>query len=389
MADRSFLDWPFFDESHRTLADGLEQWCQANLSHHHDEADIDGECRALVRALGEAGWLRYCVPAAYGGVHDQFDVRSLALIRETLARHSGLADFAFAMQGLGSGTITLLGTEAQKQAYLPAVARGEKIAAFALTEPASGSDVASMETTAERDGDGYRVNGAKTYISNGGIADYYVLFARTGEAPGARGISALLVDADNPGLTIADRIKVIAPHPLATLEFADMRLPADALIGESGRGFAAAMATLDIFRTTVGAAALGFARRALDEATARVRVRRLGAGTLADNPITQSKLAEMVLDVETSALLIYRAAWLRDVKGQRNTREAALAKLHATDSAQSVIDKAVQLFGGLGVTVGVPVESLYREVRALRIYEGASEVQKVVIARQHLADSAA
>lgn len=389
MADRSFLDWPFFDESHRTLADGLEQWCQANLSHHHDEADIDGECRALVRALGEAGWLRYCVPAAYGGVHDQLDVRSLALIRETLARHSGLADFAFAMQGLGSGTITLLGTEAQKQAYLPAVARGEKIAAFALTEPASGSDVASMETTAERDGDGYRVNGAKTYISNGGIADYYVLFARTGEAPGARGISALLVDADNPGLTIADRIQVIAPHPLATLEFADMRLPADALIGESGRGFAAAMATLDIFRTTVGAAALGFARRALDEATARVRVRRLGAGTLADNPITQSKLAEMVLDVETSALLIYRAAWLRDVKGQRNTREAALAKLHATDSAQSVIDKAVQLFGGLGVTVGVPVESLYREVRALRIYEGASEVQKVVIARQHLADSAA
>ncbi|MGV3479749.1 MAG: acyl-CoA dehydrogenase family protein [Sphingobium sp.] len=389
MADRSFLDWPFFDESHRTLADGLEQWCQANLSHHHDEADIDGECRALVRALGEAGWLRYCVPAAYGGVHDQLDVRSLALIRETQARHSGLADFAFAMQGLGSGTITLLGTEAQKQAYLPAVARGEKIAAFALTEPASGSDVASMETTAERDGDGYRVNGAKTYISNGGIADYYVLFARTGEAPGARGISALLVDADNPGLTIADRIQVIAPHPLATLEFADMRLPADALIGESGRGFAAAMATLDIFRTTVGAAALGFARRALDEATARVRVRRLGAGTLADNPITQSKLAEMVLDVETSALLIYRAAWLRDAKGQRNTREAALAKLHATDSAQSVIDKAVQLFGGLGVTVGVPVESLYREVRALRIYEGASEVQKVVIARQHLADSAA
>ncbi|MBY8821429.1 acyl-CoA dehydrogenase family protein [Sphingomonas colocasiae] len=389
MADRSFLDWPFFDDSHRALADGLEQWCQANLSHHHDEADIDGECRTLVRKLGEAGWLRYCVPAAYGGVHDQLDVRSLALIRETLARHSGLADFAFAMQGLGSGTITLLGTEAQKQAYLPAVARGEKIAAFALTEPASGSDVASMETTAEVDGDGYRVNGAKTYISNGGIADYYVLFARTGEAPGARGISALLVDADNPGLAIADRIQVIAPHPLATLEFTDMRLSADALIGESGRGFAAAMATLDIFRTTVGAAALGFARRALDEATARVRIRRLGAGTLADNPITQSKLAEMVLDVETSALLIYRAAWLRDVKGQRNTREAALAKLHATDSAQSVIDKAVQLFGGLGVTVGVPVESLYREVRALRIYEGASEVQKVVIARQHLADSAA
>jgi len=389
MADRSFLDWPFFDESHRTLADSLDQWCAANLSHHHDDADIDQECRTLVRKLGEAGWLRYCVPAAYGGVHEQLDVRSLALIRETLARHSGLADFAFAMQGLGSGTISLLGTEAQKQAYLPAVSRGEKIAAFALTEPASGSDVASMETSAVLDGDEYRVDGAKTYISNGGIADYYVLFARTGEAPGARGISALIVDADNPGLAVTERIQVIAPHPLATLTFTDMRLASDALIGESGRGFAAAMATLDIFRTTVGAAALGFARRALDEATARVRVRRLGAGTLADNPITQSKLAEMVLDVETSALLIYRAAWLRDVKGQRNTREAALAKLHATDSAQSVIDKAVQMFGGLGVTVGVPVESLYREVRALRIYEGASEVQKVVIARQHLADSAA
>ncbi|WP_448663920.1 acyl-CoA dehydrogenase family protein [Sphingomonas sp. CJ20] len=388
MADRSFLDWPFLDDGHRRLADTLDAWCAANLTHAHG-ADLDAECRALVRSLGAAGWLRYCVPAAYGGIHETLDIRSLALIRETLARHSGLADFAFAMQGLGSGTITLLGTEAQKRACLPAVARGEKIAAFALTEPASGSDVASMETTADRTADGYVVNGAKTYISNGGIADYYVLFARTGEAPGARGISAFVVDADTPGLAVTERIDVIAPHPLATLTFTDMALPDTALLGEPGRGFAAAMATLDIFRTTVGAAALGFARRALDEATARVRVRRLGAGTLADNPITQSKLAEMVLDIDTSALLIYRAGWLRDVQGVRNTREAALAKLHATDSAQSVIDKAVQMFGGLGVTVGVPVEALYREVRALRIYEGASEVQKVVIARQHLADSAA
>jgi acyl-CoA dehydrogenase len=387
MADRSFLDWPFLDNGHRALADSLEAWCVADLGHAHGD-DIDAECRALVRQLGDAGWLRYCVPAAYGGVHQQLDVRSLSLIRETLARHSGLADFAFAMQGLGSGTITLLGTDAQKAAYLPAVGRGEKIAAFALTEPGSGSDVASMATTAEATGDGYTVNGAKTYISNGGIADYYVLFARTGEAPGARGVSAFLVDADTAGLAVTERIATIAPHPLATLTFTDMKLPATALLGEAGKGFGAAMATLDIFRTTVGAAALGFARRALDDATARVRTRKLGAGTLADNPITQSKLAEMVLDVETSALLIYRAGWLRDVKRQRNTREAALAKLHATDSAQSVIDKAVQLFGGLGVTVGVPVESLYREVRALRIYEGASEVQKVVIARQHLADSA-
>ncbi|ALC13086.1 acyl-CoA dehydrogenase family protein [Sphingopyxis sp. 113P3] len=387
MADRSFLDWPFLDDGHRRLAIELDDWCLANITHHHS-GDIDDECRALVRALGDAGWLRYCVPAAYGGVHESIDIRSLALIRETLARHSGLADFAFAMQGLGSGTISLFGTEAQKTAYLPEVAAGRKIAAFALTEPASGSDVASMETTATRTADGFVVNGAKTYISNGGIADYYVLFARTGEAPGARGVSAFIVDADTPGLDVTDRIAVIAPHPLATLTFTDMALADTALLGEAGRGFAQAMATLDIFRTTVGAAALGFARRALDEATARARVRKLGSATLADNAITQSKLAEMVLDVDTSALLIYRAGWLRDVRGERNTREAALAKLHATDSAQAVIDKAVQIFGGLGVTVGTPVEALYREVRALRIYEGASEVQKVVIARQHLAQSA-
>ena len=384
MADRSFLDWPFLDDGHRTLAADLEAWCLANLHHAH-APDVDDECRTLVRALGDGGWLRYCVPATYGGVHETLDVRSLSLIRETLARHSGLADFAFAMQGLGSGTISLLGTEAQKQAYLPAVGRGERIAAFALTEPVSGSDVASMETTAERTADGYRINGAKTYISNGGIADHYVLFARTGEAPGARGVSAFIVDATTPGLAVTERQEVIAPHPLATLTFTDMVIPADALLGEAGRGFAAAMATLDIFRTTVGAAALGFARRALDEATARVTVRKLGQGTLADSPVTQSTLADMVLDVDTAALLIYRAGWLRDVQGQRNTREAALAKLHATEGAQRVIDKAVQLFGGLGVTVGVPVETLYREVRALRIYEGASEVQKIVIGRQHLA----
>jgi acyl-CoA dehydrogenase len=386
MADRSFLDWPFLDDSHRRLAGDLDAWCEAELQREHDEGDVDQACRALVRKLGDGGWLRYCVPAAFGGVHEQLDVRSLALIRETLARHSGLADFAFAMQGLGSGTITLFGTEAQKAAYLPAVARGEKIAAFALTEPASGSDVASMETRAEAVEGGYVVDGAKTYISNGGIADFYVLFARTGEAPGSRGISAFIVDADTAGLTVAERIRVIAPHPLATLRFDGMRLGGDSLLGARGKGFAQAMATLDIFRTTVGAAALGFARRALDEAAGRALTRKLGEGVLADHPITQSKLAEMVLDVDSSALLVYRAAWLRDAKGRRNSREAALAKLHATDSAQSVIDKAVQIFGGLGVTHGVPVESLYREIRALRIYEGASEVQKMVIARAHLAE---
>ena len=385
MSDRSFLEWPFFDNSHRELAEHLESWCKAELTSPHGD-DVDAECRALVRRLGEGGWLRYCVPAAYGGVHEGFDVRSLALIRETLARFSGLADFAFAMQGLGSGTISLFGSEAQKRSYLPAVARGDRIAAFALTEPASGSDVAAMETTAEEAGDFYVVSGSKAYISNGGIADHYVLFARTGEAPGAKGVSAFIVDAATDGLDDSERIQVIAPHPLATLKFAGMRLPASALLGTRGRGFAQAMATLDIFRTTVGAAALGFARRALDEATGRAIARRLGAGTLADNAIVQSMLAEMVLDVDASALLVYRAAWLRDVKGRRNSREAALAKLHATDSAQAVIDKAVQIFGGLGVTRGVPVERLYREIRALRIYEGASEVQKVVIARNHLAE---
>lgn len=385
MADRSFLDWPFLDDGHRQLADRLEAWCADHLTDAHPD-DVDGECRRLVAALGAGGWLRYCVPARWGGIHEQIDVRSLSLIRETLARHSGLADFAFAMQGLGSGTITLFGTEEQRARYLPAVAAGERIAAFALTEPESGSDVAAMATSAMRSGNGWAVNGAKTYISNGGIADHYVLFARTGEAPGAKGISAFIVDADTPGLTIAERLEVIAPHPLATLRFADARLPADALLGEPGRGFPQAMATLDIFRTTVGAAALGFARRALDEATARVRTRALGAGVLADNPVVQSMLADMVLDIDTAALLIYRAGWLRDVRSARNSREAALAKLHATEAAQRVVDKAVQLFGGLGVTVGAVVESLYREVRALRIYEGASEVQRIVIARQHLAE---
>jgi acyl-CoA dehydrogenase len=388
MADRTFLDWPFFDDSHRRLADELDAWCTANLTGEHG-ADIDAACRELVGKLGAGGWLGYCVPAAWGGVHETLDVRSLALIRETLARHDGLADFAFAMQGLGSGTITLFGTEAQKRRYLPPVLSGERIAAFALTELESGSDVANMATTAARDDEGYVVDGAKTYISNGGIADHYILFARTGEAAGARGISAFVVDADAPGLVIAERIRVIAPHPLATLRFDGCRLPPEALLGEPGRGFAEAMATLDIFRSTVGAAALGFARRALDEATARARQRKLFGAALADNPITQSKLAEMALDVDAAALLVYRAAWTRDVAKRRNTREAAMAKLFATDQAQQVIDKAVQIFGGRGVVHGETVESLYREIRALRIYEGASEVQKVVIARQHLAEGGA
>jgi acyl-CoA dehydrogenase len=388
MADRTFLDWPFFDNPHRELSGELESWCERNLTEAHG-GDVDAECRALVRKLGDGGWLRYCVPAAHGGVHETLDVRSLALIRETLARHSGLADFVFAMQGLGSGTISLFGSEAQKRSYLPAVAAGEKIAAFALTEPTSGSDVANLETEASENREGFTLHGAKTYISNGGIADFYVVFARTGEAPGAKGVSTFIVDSGAAGLDDSERIEVIAPHPLATLKFDRVPLPRDALLGERGRGFMQAMATLDVFRTTVGAAALGFARRALDEATDRALTRHSMGATLADNAIVQSMLAEMVLDVDASALLVYRSAWVRDVQGRRNSREAALAKLHATDSAQQVIDKAVQIFGGLGVTRGVPVESLYREIRALRIYEGASEVQKVVIARNHLTEAKA
>ena len=382
MADRSFLDWPFFGDEHRQLAAELEKWCEAELSHAHG-VDVDAECRALVRKLGEGGWLRYCVPAAWGGVHESLDVRSLALIRETLARHDGLADFAFAMQGLGSGTISLFGSAAQKQAWLPAVARGEKIAAFALTEPTSGSDVASLETRADPHEGFYLVNGAKTYISNGGIADFYVLFARTGEAAGAKGVSAFIVEADTEGLEASERIQVIAPHPLATLKFTDMRLPAGALLGERGRGFMQAMATLDVFRTTVGAAALGFARRALDEALHRTTTRPMFGQTLAHLPLAQAKLAEMATTIDASALLVYRAAWQRD-QGRGVTKEAAMAKMAATEGAQQVIDAAVQLFGGQGVVSGETVEKLYREIRALRIYEGATEVQQLIIARELL-----
>lgn len=388
MPDASFLAWPFLDDSHRDLAHRLETWCERELAPlPHSEEDVDGQCRHLLRLLGDGGWLRYCIPASHGGIHDQLDVRSLSIIRETLARHSGLADFVFAMQGLGSGVVSLFGAPAQ-QRILPEVAAGTRCAAFALTELDSGSDVAAMTTTATRTNAGWEVSGAKTYISNGGIADHYILFARTGEAPGARGISAFLVPADTPGLVIAERIRVIAPHPLATLRFEGMRLPADALIGEAGRGFAQAMASLDIFRTTVGAAALGFARRALDEAVARATTRRLQGKALSDNAVIQAMLADMALAIDTSALLIYRAGWLRDACHQRNSREAAMAKLHATDSAWQVIDKAVQIHGGLGVVHGHIVESLYREVRALRIYEGASEVQRVVIARSILSEAA-
>ncbi|MEP6983401.1 MAG: acyl-CoA dehydrogenase family protein [Sphingomicrobium sp.] len=385
MTDRSFLSWPFFEPRHRELADQLQQWCADNLTGRFAE-DLDSECRALVRELGAAGCLKLCVA---DGKHRP-DVRSLAIARETLAYHSGLADFAFAMQGLGSGAISLFGTIEQKRQWLPRVASGEAVAAFAMTEPECGSDAANMATSAMKDGNEWVLVGEKTYISNGGIADFYVSFARTGEGEGARGLSAFIVPAD--AVTVAERIEVIAPHPLARLKYDNARIPADAIIGEPGEGFRIGMETLNLFRVTVGAAALGFARRALDEALAFTKARRLGSATLADNAVTQAKLADMALAVDASALLIYRAAWQQDIGGSGasadNRRAAAMAKLHATESAQQVIDAAVQMHGGAGVTKGVKVEELYRDIRALRIYEGASEVQRQIIARDVLRGTA-
>ena len=383
------LDWPFFEPRHRAFATELDAWAAANLGHAHgnDRAEVDAACRGLVRSLGEGGWLAHAVAGrAHGGTTDAVDTRAICLARETLARHDGLADFAFAMQGLGSGAISLAGTAAQQSRYLPRVARGEAIAAFALSEPDAGSDVAAMACAARVDGDGYLLDGEKTWISNGGIADFYTVFARTG-GDGARGISAFIVDADAPGLEIAERIDVIAPHPLARLRFTNCRVPASSRIGAEGEGFKIAMRTLDVFRTSVAAAALGFARRAFEEAIARATTRRMFKGVLGDFQLTQAKLAEMAVTIDSAALLVYRAAWLRD-QGKRVTREAAMAKLAATEGAQQVIDAAVQMWGGMGVQSGQTVERLYREIRALRIYEGASEVQQLIIGRDLLKEHA-
>jgi acyl-CoA dehydrogenase len=385
MSDTNYLKWPFFEERHAQLARTLDAWATEHLAHTHG-ADVDAECRALVRALGQGGWLTHAVSgSAHGGALDAIDTRSICLIRETLARHSGLADFAFAMQGLGSGAISLAGTEAQKKNYLPRVAAGEAIAAFALSEPDAGSDVAAMQCSATVDGDHAVLNGTKTWISNGGIADFYVVFARSGEAEGARGISAFIVDATTPGFSVPERINVIAPHPLGTLRFDNCRVPLTQRIGAAGEGFKVAMRTLDVFRTSVAAAALGFARCALDEGLKRATTRKMFKHTLADFQLTQAKLAQMATTIDSSALLVYRAAWQRD-QGQNVTKEAAMAKMVSTEGAQQVIDAAVQLWGGMGVVSEVPVERLYREIRALRIYEGATEVQQLIIARELLKD---
>jgi acyl-CoA dehydrogenase len=380
MPDRSFLAWPFLEPRHRELAEKVRAWC----GRLHGEGDpVEVYCRRLVAALGSADFLKLCV--ADGDRRP--DVRSLAIARETLAYHSAFADFAFAMQGLGSGAISLFGTIEQKREWLPRVASGQAIAAFAMTEPECGSDAANIQTSALRDGNEWVLVGEKTYISNGGIADFYVTFARTGEGEGARGLSAFIVPAD--AVSVEERIEVIAPHPLARLKYDNVHIPADAIIGEPGEGFRIGMETLNLFRVTVGAAALGFARRALDEALHWVTDRRLGAGTLADNAVTQAKLADMALLIDASALLVYRAAWQQDGGGVDNRRAAAMAKLHATEAAQQVIDAAVQMHGGAGVIRGVKVEELYRDVRALRIYEGASEVQRQIIARDLLKGGAA
>lgn len=385
MMDLSHLAWPFFADWHRRFAVGLAQWAEQNSCRDYDHNDIDQACRDLVRALGDAGWLKAVVPAAYGGLSQNIDVRALCLAREILAWHHGLADFAFAMQGLGTGSLTLFGSDALKAKYLPAIRDGRRIAAFALSEPAAGSDVSALAATARNVGaDQVRIDGIKTWISNGGIADHYVVFARSGEGPGTKGLSAFVVDADTPGLSIAERIDVIAPHPLATLRFQDCRVPMTHRLGGPGDGFKVAMATLDVFRSTVGAAALGIGRRALHEAVERAATRRIFGSSLGDLQMTQAALADSAAELDASALLVYRAAWSKDSGAARVTRESSIAKMFATEAGQKIVDRAVQIHGGNGVRVGSKAEALYREIRALRIYEGATEVQKVIIARDLL-----
>lgn len=380
MADRSYLNWPFLEARHRELAAEVERFADGMHVDHHD---VDQACRSLVAALGRSG-----IAGHSSALDGKLDVRALCLIREILSRHDGLADFAFAMQGLGTGAITLFGTQAQKQEWLPLTGKGDAIAAFALTEPQSGSDVANATMSATRDAAEYVLNGEKTWISNGGIADVYTLFARTGEGPGAKGLSAFIVPAGLPGFEVIERLETIAPHPLARLRFTDCRIPASSMLGAPGEGFKVAMSVLDVFRSTVAAAALGFARRAVDETLNRVQTRHVQGAPLVDLQMVQGHIADMALDVDAAALLVYRAAWAKDQGAPRVTREAAMAKLFSTEQAQKVIDRAVQLHGGDGVRSGETVEKLYREIRALRIYEGASDVQRVVIARQVVAEQA-
>lgn len=390
MPEQTYLNWPFLEDSHRALARDFRAWADREIAplaeeEPRDDDGLDELARELVKRLADGGWLRYSVPAPWGGLYETLDVRALCIMREILAQHSGMADFSFVMQGLGSGPISLFGSDDIRARYLPDVANGKRIAAFALSEPDSGSDVAAMTTNARLDGDEYVINGEKTLISNGGLANQYVVFARTEDAPGAKGLSAFVVDGDAPGLSCTERFDVIAPHPLGRMRFEDCRVPAANLLGNPGDGFKIAMSSLDVFRSTVGAAALGFARRAHDEAMAQARTRLSFGKPLADYQLIQEKISDMALKIDAAALLVYRSAWTKDTQGARVTREAAMAKLYATESAQEIIDQAVQIWGGMGVVIGSTVERLYREIRALRIYEGTSEIQKLIIAGQALA----
>jgi len=390
MADTSFLNWPFFSDSHRTLVPELERWAESEIVGVKElSGDHLKQTRHYVSRLGEGGWLGLAVTAPHGGRSERLDVRSLCLVRETLARYSSLAEFAFAIQGLGSGPITLFGSEHLKKNYLPKVAAGKFVASLAMSEAEAGSDISAIQTSAELDGSHYVLNGEKTWISNAGIADFYVVFARTGEQPGTKGLSAFVVDADTSGAEVTEQMKIISPHPIGTLRFTDCRIPKGNLLGESGGGFKVAMATLDVFRSTVGAAALGFARRALDEALEWATKRKLFGKILADFQMTQERIADMAVEIDASALLVYRAAWTKDSGAERITREASMAKMYATEAAQGVIDKALQLLGGRGVLEGSVLESLYRDIRPLRIYEGATEIQKIVVARETLAKHSA
>jgi acyl-CoA dehydrogenase len=388
MSDVTFLQWPFFDPAHREALKSFEQCASSSvLSSDKEEESEDDSARHYVRSLGEKGSLKFCVPKAYGGVTDKLDVRSLCLGRETFARHSALMDFSFAMQGLGSGPISLFGSDAQKKSYLPYVARGEKIAAFALSESEAGSDVSAIATSAVKEGNEYILNGSKSWISNAGFADFYIVFARTGEQPGAKGLSAFIVDSTVAGFSVSERVRISSPHPVGTLSFKNCRIPESALIGKSGDGFKIAMGTLDVFRSSVGAAALGMARRAFDEACRYAKSRQVFGVALSDQQMIQDKIATMAVQIDASALLIYRAAWYKDTGAERVSREASMAKLFSTESAQQIIDQAVQIFGGSGVVAGSVVERLYRDIRPLRIYEGTSEIQKIVIARHVLKES--
>lgn len=394
-ATTKHLNLPFFEAPHREIGNCLADWLPKQSV---DEGDDRAACKAWVKLLGANQWLRYCVPAAHSGAFEKIDSRSLVILRENLAFHSALADFSFAMQGLGSGAISLAGSSELQKSYLPAVARGEKIAAFALSEPKAGSDVAAMKTIAARADPmtatgqfGYQITGQKTWISNGGIADFYCVFAKTDLQAGSRGISAFVVDANTPGLDSTEHIQVMAPHPLAVLKFDQCRVSASQMLSEENAGFKLAMATLDIFRPSVAAAALGFARRALHEARAYAQARPMFGKTLADQQITQAKLGEMAALIDAGAVLTYRAAWMRDValpagtaSREDYTAAAAMAKMVATENASKVIDMALQMHGGMGVKVGTHIEALYRDIRALRIYEGATEVQQLILGKSVL-----